>query len=601
MQKNTLFLITLVLLLLTCNPSSPQKTQITYNQGDAGLMGVVSPEEQEVANIKPWQPKILMRVAAAPVVDLRYGESGELRFPNPGRQKMSDCVGWASAYSLKTYLEAVEHNWKLDRPSRIFSPSFVYNQINGGKNRGATIYNALLLFQRVGAATLETMPYTLNYRKRPSRSAYREANNYKIKDFKRLRSLADIRLALQMGNPVLVHVITDATFNSGLYDVYTRAMRKKAKRVPGHIHGRHAMVIAGYNDIGRTLLFINSWGKYWGTKGFARVSYDVIDRIRLDSAGTYFLQEAYIAIDAHSHKEKKKTISLYGNVYYTGLAQQEPTWSWRVYLEASEKTFNAIRSIRWKFSRELSPLSISKSSANNFEVNGVGDRIGQYKAIAYIKFKDGTSSKKTYLLDFHKTNRRALQLVQTDRYYGRVQKRPYWNWSLRIKGTLNDLHDIKKVTYYLHPTFPKPNRVVTRSAENGFQFSSRGWGTFPVKATVLFQDGTSKRLATSLKFRSKVEDRLILTNKAIEAFQDTNGRLIYNWTAYLKGPEKILSSIKQVRYYLHRTFRKNKIDVYQQKYGFPLSRSGWGTFEIKAKVFFRNGRTKVLKHTLKFR
>ncbi|MFP3366095.1 hypothetical protein R0J93_20810, partial [Pseudoalteromonas sp. SIMBA_148] len=51
-------------------------------------------------------------------------------FPTPGHQgTQSSCVGWAVAYGLKSYQEAVERKTVPSSTNTLYSPSFVYNQI----------------------------------------------------------------------------------------------------------------------------------------------------------------------------------------------------------------------------------------------------------------------------------------------------------------------------------------------------------------------------------------------------------------------------------------------------------------------------------------
>ena len=58
----------------------------------------------------------------------------------------ASCVGWAVGYYYKTFSESLEHTtWDLTNPWYQYSPSFVYNQINGGVDEGAYIPDALHL------------------------------------------------------------------------------------------------------------------------------------------------------------------------------------------------------------------------------------------------------------------------------------------------------------------------------------------------------------------------------------------------------------------------------------------------------------------------
>ncbi|OAD21552.1 PKD domain containing protein, partial [Candidatus Thiomargarita nelsonii] len=59
-------------------------------------------------------------------------------FPIPGYQgSQGSCVGWATAYALKSFQERVEEGWSLNTTEHLFSPAFIYNQINRGEDKGS--------------------------------------------------------------------------------------------------------------------------------------------------------------------------------------------------------------------------------------------------------------------------------------------------------------------------------------------------------------------------------------------------------------------------------------------------------------------------------
>jgi hypothetical protein len=77
----------------------------------------------------------------------------------------------------------------------------------------------------------------------------------------------------------------------------------------------------------------------------------------------------------------------------------------------------------------------------------------------------------------------------------------------------------------------------------------------------------------------------------------------WEWTAFIQGPNETLNQIKCVRYTLHPTFPDPLQDVCFRGSGpqaFPLTATGWGTFELKIQVVFADGRSVDLKHYLKF-
>ena len=74
----------------------------------------------------------------------------------------------------------------------------------------------------------------------------------------------------------------------------------------------------------------------------------------------------------------------------------------------------------------------------------------------------------------------------------------------------------------------------------------------------------------------------------------------WDWTIYLDASRSTLSKIKCVEYTLHKTFNPPVRMVCDPTNGFALSSNGWGTFEVKIKIMYKDGRTEDLTHMLKF-
>ena len=55
---------------------------------------------------------------------------------------------------------------------------------------------------------------------------------------------------------------------------------------------------------------------------------------------------------------------------------------------------------------------------------------------------------------------------------------------------------IKKVSYYLHPTF-KPNILNSTNSDNNFTLSFTNWGIFTIKAKVFFNNSEVKDMEMS--------------------------------------------------------------------------------------------------------
>jgi len=64
----------------------------------------------------------------------------------------------------------------------------------------------------------------------------------------------------------------------------------------------------------------------------------------------------------------------------------------------------------------------------------------------------------------------------------------------------------------------------------------------------------------------------------------------YSWTIYLDEAPAVLNSIKYVEYLLHPTFKYplQKVENLQRNPGFSYTATGWGEFNVKVKVVFKD-------------
>lgn len=93
--------------------------------------------------------------------------------------------------------------------------------------------------------------------------------------------------------------------------------------------------------------------------------------------------------------------------------------------------------------------------------------------------------------------------------------------------------------------------------------------------------------------------KLTNTSKFLKSQGETHW---WEWTAFLEGEEEELDAICYVEYHLHTTFPNPITRIKKRRNGFPLTRKGWGVFELKAKVVFKDNvqKPKFLKHFLAF-
>jgi pYEATS domain-containing protein involved in immunity len=78
-----------------------------------------------------------------------------------------------------------------------------------------------------------------------------------------------------------------------------------------------------------------------------------------------------------------------------------------------------------------------------------------------------------------------------------------WDWTIFVRGSPEEISQIRCVVYHLHPTFPNPDQQVCDPGPDpahAFPLSSNGWGTFTVGIDIIGKDGSVRRLSHPLKF-----------------------------------------------------------------------------------------------------
>lgn len=257
--------------------SDPAEITIMIGEVESGGLGEIDMPEEEYGrlNISYFDGD---RYGSNPDDPLSIPSSIDLsgNFPRPGNQGMQgSCVGWATAFALKSYQEKIEEGWDFSE-STVFSPAWIYNQINGGIDNGSRIDHALQLIIDKGAAPWSYMPYDdKDYITPPGNDSFDEASYYKAERYMRVSGIQQIKSALANRQPVVAGILIFESFNriSGTHAVYTS--------VDGDCLGGHAVAIVGYDDaqFGGAFKIINSWGIQWGDGGFFWLPYTIASQV----------------------------------------------------------------------------------------------------------------------------------------------------------------------------------------------------------------------------------------------------------------------------------------------------------------------------------
>jgi hypothetical protein len=282
--------LSLALVVLLVSGASLTETKKLHPAG--GLLFV---DPYSVSGIKILDASMMPRGALGPpppdnAVDLTA------EMPPVGDQgNQGSCVAWAAGYYDKTHAEYVERQlgtpnptYDLDDPEYQISPAFIYNQINAGRDGGASMMDAQRLILDQGACNMNDFPYDdADYTTWPTEAAYENAIPYRGQEAWGVNVWSDdginqVKWVLCAHTTCVLGINVFSNFdNIERYDtVYT--VHDKA----GKSRGGHALCLVGYDDNRQTadgpgaFRLVNSWGAGWGNEGYGWISYEAVKNMK---------------------------------------------------------------------------------------------------------------------------------------------------------------------------------------------------------------------------------------------------------------------------------------------------------------------------------
>ena len=142
------------------------------------------------------------------------------------------------------------------------------------EDSGASIASGIRVLHRAGVPTEQNWPYDRNlFAVQPPESVFREAAEYRATDWWSLPVDGDaLRACLASGFPIIFGTRVTESFvktpRSGICGMPQGALDAR--------HGRHALLLAGYDDARRIFIVRNSWGDDWGDAGYVYMPYDYV-------------------------------------------------------------------------------------------------------------------------------------------------------------------------------------------------------------------------------------------------------------------------------------------------------------------------------------
>ena len=207
-----------------------------------------------------------------------------------GQRGLNDCVGWAVGYGLMGYYYNAINNNSFSVQDSNFSPLYIWNQVNGGKNKGVGIPDALNQAKLTGCSRWKYMsPDEYTYNSPIPAVATQNAANYLISEWHYMKRLnMDVIKSFVAKNyPILVGLNIYKNFSKKSTCTSCVNVKPDGRQVyvksDGEFIGAHAMLICGYDDNIQAFKLLNSWGTNYGNDGYYWIDYDYFKQIVITS------------------------------------------------------------------------------------------------------------------------------------------------------------------------------------------------------------------------------------------------------------------------------------------------------------------------------
>jgi fibronectin type 3 domain-containing protein len=213
----------------------------------------------------------------------KFDLSPKLPLPYP-QGKQASSVGFVLGYVVKSFYE----NKKLKNPielskisvsspsntNHFYSPSFIYNSINKGKDNGGSLIDGLILLTSKGIPTWKEMPYNQEDFKFQNSDPSSNMYSQKIQGFKRIPTsdILTMKAYISKENPLVASML----FYENFSEYATGTVLSESK---GNFIGAQAVALVGYDDSKKAFKIWNSWGPEWGENGYAWVSYSLFQKL----------------------------------------------------------------------------------------------------------------------------------------------------------------------------------------------------------------------------------------------------------------------------------------------------------------------------------
>lgn len=182
-------------------------------------------------------------------------------------------IGSCTANALCSIFEYDANGFKGSRLFLYYNERIFINETD--RDEGAFIEDGISALKIYGLCNENAWAYKLeNVLVKPNEEAYKNAkNNFVIEAININNNLETIKEWLNKNEPIAVGISIYSNFMS--YTTSKTGIVSMPTKTDKFIGG-HAVVICGYDDYKEYFILRNSWGNYWGDKGYFYLPYEYI-------------------------------------------------------------------------------------------------------------------------------------------------------------------------------------------------------------------------------------------------------------------------------------------------------------------------------------
>lgn len=146
---------------------------------------------------------------------------------------------------------------------------------------GASLRDGIKTLVKLGDCLEKIWPYDIkHFEDKPIEDAYKNARDYQIKSYYRIKSIEEMKHTLSNGFPFV--------FGFALYESFeTKSVAKTGyvtiPKRDERLLGGHAVMAVGFDESKKIFIVRNSWGKKWGDRGYFYMPYGYLSNSRLAS------------------------------------------------------------------------------------------------------------------------------------------------------------------------------------------------------------------------------------------------------------------------------------------------------------------------------